>query len=252
MIVAAARAAAGVDPIASRLAPRALVRVVGAASFGLVEHLRIRTRAIDEALIEATAGGVRQVVVLGAGLDARAWRMDELAATTVFEVDHPSTQALKKKRIGDAPLRARAIELVGVDFERDDLEACLARAGHDAAAPTFWIWEGVTPYLTPAAIEATIAIAARRSAPESVLAMTYGTPRLASVPRPMKRVVGPAFRILGEPLRGLMPIERAHELVREHGFAVIRDESIADLARRYAIPMPWWLISEQILFAAKR
>lgn len=59
---------------------------------------------------------------------------------------------------------AREVVFVGVDFEKDDLDERLSNAGHDTSRATTWIWEGVTPYLTPLAIDATLAVAARRSA----------------------------------------------------------------------------------------
>src|ERR1700733_11060515 len=111
--VAAARGIARVDPVAASLVEgplsllmragrsgRASAAVINAAALGLVDHVEMRTRAIDEALCQAVKAGVHQLVILGAGLDARAWRMPELAETHVFEVDHPSTQAYKRGRVG--------------------------------------------------------------------------------------------------------------------------------------------------------
>src|SRR5262249_46565830 len=98
-----------------------------------------RTIAVDEAVREARSP---QLVILGAGLDGRAWRMRELAETTVFEVDHPDTQREKRSRIGTLAQAARDVRFVPVDFTRDSLDEALAAAGHDPARPTTWIWEG--------------------------------------------------------------------------------------------------------------
>ena len=153
-----------------------------ALSLGLVEHLALRTLAIDRVVAASVAKGADQVVILGAGLDARAWRMDAMARAVVFEVDHPSTQRFKRERLGSrtsAGERARAdVRFVEVDFERESLAARLAEAGHDVRRATTWIWEGVTPYLAPEATRATLAIVAVRSAPGSVLAVTYATPSM--------------------------------------------------------------------------
>ena len=126
MVVAAIRAlytelpnsiAVAPDPLAAKLLPRPLTlparlaaratenskergalvhRGLGHATLGLTLHVALRTRAIDDALRESLADGATQVVVLGAGLDGRAYRMKELEAAVVFEVDHPSTQADKR------------------------------------------------------------------------------------------------------------------------------------------------------------
>jgi methyltransferase (TIGR00027 family) len=106
--------------------------------------MRVRTLAIDEAVLAAARDGIRQLVVLGADLCARAWRMEGLADTKVYEVDYPATQDYKRTRLGDLAPKARGVKFVGVDFETDDLKRALEAAGHERAAPTTWIWEGVT------------------------------------------------------------------------------------------------------------
>jgi methyltransferase (TIGR00027 family) len=255
MIVAGARAAAGVDPVAAHLVPApvgAIFRAVRSSraarvlSLGLVDHLELRTRAIDD--VVATAHSP-QVVVLGAGLDARGFRMEALRDAIVFEVDHPSTQAGKRARASALDRAAREVRFVGVDFERDALDERLASAGHDASAATTWIWEGVTPYLTASAVGATLDVVSARSAPGSVLAMTYGTPDLGSVPGALRPLVGPAFRLLGEDLRGLLEPADAQARVVARGFAVVSDDGIADLAARYGVRAPRLVVAERLLVA---
>lgn len=258
MIVAGARAAADVDAVAERLVPQpfgALLHTLRGSrlarffSAGLVDHLELRTRAIDDVVAGAKA---RQLVVLGAGLDARAFRLEALSSTVVFEIDHPSTQAYKRARAAGLTRTAREVRYVGVDFERDDLAERLESAQHDSALPTTWIWEGVTPYLTRSAVEGTLRVIAARSAQQSVLVMTYGTPDLGTVPRALRPFVGPAFRLLGEELRGLMTTEQAHEIVRAHGFDVVEDDRVADLAARHGLRMPRLVVSEHVLVARPR
>lgn len=256
MIVAGARAAAGVDACAERLVPQPFgiafaalrrSRVARVLSLGLVDHLALRTRAIDERIVETAAP---QLVILGAGLDARAHRMDALADTVVFEVDHPATQSFKRERAKELPRVAREVRYVGVDFERENLAELLAAAGHEATLPTTWIWEGVTMYLTEDAIAATLGVIRACTAEGSALVMTYGTPDLGTVPRAFRSLVGPAFHLLGESLRGLMATERAHALVRAHGFAVTADEGTNELAWRYDTRKPLLVIAERVLVAA--
>lgn len=255
MVVAGARAVAGVDACAEALVPRPLGLAFGALrgsrvarllSFGLVDHLELRTRAIDDVIADVAAP---QLVVLGAGLDSRAYRMTALAEAIVFEVDHPATQAFKRARAGRLARTAREVRFVGVDFERDDLGERLGDSGHDPARPTTWIWEGVTPYLTPEAIDATLGVLEARSADGSALVLTYGTPDLETLSRAFQPLVLPAFRVLGEDLRGLMTRERAHALVGAHGFDVTADEGIAELARRYGLREPHLIIPERVLVA---
>src|SRR4051794_21935265 len=114
------------------------------------EVMAPRTVAIDDAVRARTNP---QLVILGAGLDGRPWRMSELSAAEVFEVDHPSSQADKMSRLGDLTPVTPALHFVPVDFTRDSLAALLASAHHDVTTPTTWVWEGVVPYLTPAEVD---------------------------------------------------------------------------------------------------
>jgi methyltransferase (TIGR00027 family) len=106
----------------------------------------VRTRLIDDLVGEAMAGGARQVVLLGAGYDSRAYRIGSMAAARVFEVDHPATQATKQ-RLVDARVRADKrshVSFVPVDLVRDSLAPALREAGFLAGEPVVVVWEGVT------------------------------------------------------------------------------------------------------------
>ena len=188
---------------------------------GLSRSMVIRTLAIDEAVREA---GAPQLVILGAGLDGRAWRMDALRDVRVFEVDHPDTQRQKRARAAALTPTARAIAFVPVDFaQKNDLDAALAASGHDPALPTTWIWEGVVMYLAQPDVEATLQVVQRRSAPGSRLVVAYHRPAL------MLRVLGPFLRRVGEPLRSAFTPEAMRALLGRHGLTVRRDRSLAEL-----------------------
>lgn len=133
-----------------------------------------RTRFIDEALAAALARGVRQIVILGAGFDARAYRLPGIERARVFEVDHPATQAMKRARLARV-LRAPAshVAFVPVDFGRDRLGETTGAAGLRGEARTFLLWEGVTNYLTADAVDATLRWVSGALAPESELLFTY-------------------------------------------------------------------------------
>jgi len=182
--------------------------------------MALRTAAIDAAVRDAAAP---QVVILGAGLDGRAWRMPELASSIVFEVDHPDSQRNKRARTGALAAAAREIRFLAVDFARDSLDTALAQAGHDAAQRTMWVWEGVVMYLTPENVAATLAVLARRSLPGSRLSITY------AAPAPILRLVGLVVRLIGEPFRSAFTREQMAELLARHGFRVLGDDSIPDL-----------------------
>ncbi len=196
---------------------------------GRSQMMAVRTVAIDVAVREVAN---RQVVILGAGLDGRAWRMNELRDTVVFEVDHPDTQREKVARAASLARAAREIRFVAVDFTRDRLDEKLATAGHDPTQPTTWIWEGVVMYLTKAEVEATLQIVSRRSAPRSRLIIAYAAPALIL---PLVRML---VRRVGEPFRSVHTAAKKNTLLTAHGVAVTRDDDLPGLAR--AISEPAW------------
>ncbi|WP_067683170.1 class I SAM-dependent methyltransferase [Nocardia miyunensis] len=197
-----------------------------------------RTVVIDDAVREA---GNPQLVVLGAGLDARAWRMPELAGTTVFEVDHPASQGDKRERAEGLEPVAKSLTFVPVDFGRDALGPALAAAGHDPAAATTWIWEGVLPYLTATQVESTLAVVAERSAVGSRLVATYPVHnRVAVLGRRALRVYS---RLTGgkDPLEHERHIsawtpEQMGTLLAGYGLTVTTDRDLHEVVRELELP----------------
>ncbi|HEY9854926.1 MAG TPA: class I SAM-dependent methyltransferase [Stenomitos sp.] len=184
-----------------------------------------RTVEIDEAVRQA---GHPQLVILGAGLDGRAWRMGELRDTVVFEVDHPDTQRAKRARADKLTPVAREVRFVPVDFTRDKLEEALRAAGHDADRPTTWIWEGVVMYLTRDQIAATLEVLARRSAVGSRLIIAYHRPAL------ILNLLSGWVRRLGEPLRSSFTAPAMRSLLARFGFSVVRDEDLGTIGTELA------------------
>jgi methyltransferase (TIGR00027 family) len=117
-----------------------------------------RSRIAEDALSEAVERGIRQIVILGAGLDTFALRSPHGARQIrIYEVDHPTTQAWKRQRLAEAQLALPPwLILVPVDFERDDLGESLVGAGFQRNSPAFFTWLGVVPYLTQDAIGSTL------------------------------------------------------------------------------------------------
>lgn len=208
--------------------------LLGLASLGLTIHAGLRTAAIDAAVTEALAKGVKQLVVLGAGLDARAYRLPAVRDATVFEVDHPSTQAWKKKRIGARTPIAKALHYVTVDFAKDSLDARLEESGHDASLPTVWIWEGVTMYLPRDARMQTLSVIGDRSAPKSRLVSTYAEPRMSTLPSRAHAIVHGFFALIGEPLIGLVDRKDIARELATVGFTVSTDEGTREWTTKFA------------------
>lgn len=219
----------------------------GVAAAGLaplvpwVLYMQVRTRAIDDALVEAVEAGCRQVVILGAGFDARASRMRAaLRDAAVYEVDHPATQR-RKRAVIDAAGAPSIARYLAWDFERDpmsELPARLAAMGHDPAAPTFTIWEGVTMYLSAEALDATARAVAGYSAPGSRLAFNYVRRDLVDAPGPLTAVVSRFVKGVGEPFRSGFDPSSLPDWLEARGFGIVRDNDFADLAARM-LPSPW-------------
>jgi methyltransferase (TIGR00027 family) len=131
-----------------------------------------RTRTIDDALKRAVAAGIAQLVILGAGYDTRAHRLPELATCRVFEVDRGAMLATKQRLAAPWPRATSKLRYVPTDFDRDDLHGTLRSHGFERGEPAFFIWEGVTPYLSADGVNRTLTFVAE-CAPGSELVFTY-------------------------------------------------------------------------------
>jgi methyltransferase (TIGR00027 family) len=181
---------------------------------------QFRTVILDRALTSALP--IDQLVILGAGLDSRAWRLTGLQKTTVYEVDFPASQAWKRERSAGIPFQAADVRFVSIDFQRDKLAPLLYGAGFDPARPTFWLWEGVTMYLEPEAVSANLAAFAELSAPGSRIALSYLRKKSGRVPRNF------VLALLGEPLRSAFAPEEMAQLAQSRGWRLIQDSNITD------------------------
>lgn len=191
-----------------------------------------RTRWIDDELRQALAAGTRQILILGAGFDARAMRLPGLERTRVFEVDAPETSRAKRERLLQCSALPGHVRYVEADLGRDSLACVLAAAGFDREARSFVLWEGVTNYLSAAAVDATLRFVAQGCAPGSRLLFTYvdsavldGTRTFegtAPVTRLLRRVREPwTFGLDPAGLRAYLE-ERGLVLVRDVGSTEMR------------------------------
>ncbi|MFF2597959.1 SAM-dependent methyltransferase [Streptomyces californicus] len=198
VVVAAARAAENRradrlfhDPLAERFLAEARkrtpVEAVEVVRHPMEHYFAIRTRYFDDVLRRAVAEGCRQVAVLGAGLDTRAFRLDWPIETRVFEVDLPEVFAFKEPVVEAAGAEATCARTVVPTDLSADWEAALLRAGFDPGLPTAWLIEGVLCYLPGKADDAVLAGVTRLSAPGSRLAGEHVSHRVFTDPvaRPM-------------------------------------------------------------------
>jgi methyltransferase (TIGR00027 family) len=149
-----------------------------AVSRSMRAFMVVRSRFAEDQLAAAVANGLRQYVVLGAGLDTFAYR-NPFRQVRVFEVDHPATQAWKYERLKAAKIVIPPeLAFVAVDFEKQKLDVRLEEAGFHSAEPAFFSWLGVTPYLTRGAFEGTLRFIAAMP-PGSGVAFDFAVERSA-------------------------------------------------------------------------
>ena len=197
--------------------------------------LVVRARVAEDTLAEAVAAGVRQYVVLGAGLDTFALRNAD-PSLHVFEVDHANTQTWKRRRIEEEGLVVPAtLQFVPVDFTRDDLAVELRRAGLRPEQDTFFSWLGVAMYLSPDAIRATLQAVSELSGPNGGIVFDFIAPAPRSQPH-LRLIMwwrGRRVARLGEPFREPLAPADAERWLREAGFGHVDILTPQQLTERY-------------------
>jgi methyltransferase (TIGR00027 family) len=193
-----------------------------------------RSRHAEDRLEERVAAGVRQYVVLGAGLDTFAYRNPH-PGLSVYEIDHPATQTDKQERLRSAGVAAPpSVKLAPVDFERETLGQGLARAGFDFSSPAFFAWLGVTPYLEAAAVKETLRVIASLPGGSGVT-FDYAVDRDLLTAPEQRAFDALAARVAaaGEPFRSTFrPPDLASEL-RAMGFSRVEDLDRDAINARY-------------------
>jgi methyltransferase (TIGR00027 family) len=191
-----------------------------------------RSRFAEDHLAQAVANGVKQYVLLGAGLDTFAYR-NPYPELRVFEIDHPATQQWKRELLqrGNITIPGN-LTYAPVDFERQLLSEELQNAGFDSTAPTFFSWLGVIPYLTLAAFRATVSFLAERPT-GSGLVFDYGQPRevLPPLEQLSRDSLASRVQLAGEPFQLFFtPETAAAEL---SAFSRIEDIGVTEINARY-------------------
>ena len=205
---------------------------------GFHDYFVARTRFIDDALTSAVGDGVTQVVILGAGYDSRAYRIPALRAIKVVEVDQPATQQDKIARvrvcIGETP----HVAFVPIDFTTQSLAGALTAETYDRTARTFFLWEGVTPYIDAFAVDATLAFIRESSGSGSIAVFDY-LDEEALLGRSSHRAVTAwvsRTRRTREPVRFGIDPSQIGKFVGERGLKPTAHAAAADLNERYFKP----------------
>jgi methyltransferase (TIGR00027 family) len=231
------------DPFAVAILPpeaRAELQCTPAASrkpfsAALRAFMVCRARFAEDVLAAGVRDrGVRQALILGAGLDTFALR-NPYPNLHVFEVDHPATQAWKRELLAASKLSiSDALTFVPVDFERQSLRQQLQRAGFDFNLPTATTWLGVVPYLTPEAFAATARALGRLPAGSS-LVFDYSQPRevLSYTEQLMHDSLSARVALVGEPFQLFFTPQTLAEELPRYDLAVVEDLDSDALNARY-------------------
>jgi methyltransferase (TIGR00027 family) len=193
-----------------------------------------RSRIAEDALAKAVEGGVRQIVILGAGLDTFALRNPHVAQQVrIYEVDHPATQAWKRQRLAEAQIALPPwLIFVPVDFEQNEIGEKLVAAGFQRNSPAFFTWLGVVPYLTQDAIGRTLDYMS--SIQNSEVVFDYMEPEAFSGElRQLGTERTEQLKKMEErSLSRFKPAAMA-AILRSHGFCAIEDIHFQEIASRF-------------------
>jgi methyltransferase (TIGR00027 family) len=201
----------------------------------VIDLLAMRTLAIDQVVLstlkDTKNANIQQIVILGAGLDCRVFRLPGLSDIDVFEVDHPATQQFKREQTTELKTLSRSFKFVAVDFEKDSLEEKLLSAGFDSARQTIWIWEGVIMYLTDAALRGTLGSIVKLSPGGSLVVAEYREP--SGDKDFWQCYMNALLARCGEPQIGLRTKETMRGELENAGFRVTSDEGMADWSIKF-------------------
>jgi methyltransferase (TIGR00027 family) len=196
-----------------------------------------RTKWIDEEIARALETS-RQLVLLGAGFDTRAYRLPEAQRVNIFELDRAemslAKQAALRGELGSLP---KQVQFVSIDFNTQSVADVLSRAGFDETQPTCFVWEGVTNYLSPQAVDGILRQIAQ-AAGGSMLLFTYVDRRVLDQPTLFfgaEKLLS-RLRSYGEPWTfGLYP-EEIERYLATRGLRLVRDLSVAEVWQRAGRP----------------
>jgi methyltransferase (TIGR00027 family) len=203
---------------------------------GVIGFLVARCRYIDDYLQMCLDAGIQQVVILGAGLDSRAYRFENLKnQVKVFEIDHPATQSVKliklRKIFGTLP---EHVTYVPVDFNEETLQK-LFDFDYYRENKTLFIWEGVVHYLTPEAVDQTLDFIARNSCSGSRIIFDYLYLSALTTAHKRREIVRMqrASKVTGEGITFGIEEGKVEEFLTKRGFTQVHNVTSEDLKNAY-------------------
>lgn len=204
---------------------------------GVCDAVLARTRFIDDCLEDAIEGGLQQVVIMGAGYDTRALRFKRLKENiTVFEVDHPATQKMKLERYKQSRLAVpNDVVFVSTNFNEEDLSQKLFDNGYGSSLKTFFIWEGITYYVSTATIDKTLSFISKNSSEGSSIVFDYFPPSVVDGTSHLveARALRVALKQLGEEFVFGLDSEKIKDFLEKRGFELVKNITAKDYKNIY-------------------
>jgi methyltransferase (TIGR00027 family) len=192
-----------------------------------------RSRIAEDALSRAVEKGLRQIVILGAGLDTFSLRNPH-GGLEIYEVDHPATQAGKRQRVAEAQIALPPwLIFVPVDFELDDVGEKLAAAGFQQNSPAFFTWLGVVPYLTQEAIGRTLDYMSSNQNSEVVFDYMESPEGFSEELRQLEKARTEQLEKIGERLDTRFEPAGIAAILRSHGFCDLEDIDFQEIASKF-------------------
>jgi len=221
--------------ISGRLLHKIVNLVLSRIIPGGTNYVIVRTRYIDDYLLQCIEDDIQQLVILGAGYDSRAFRFNALKERVkIFEFDHPHGQRDKKEKVekisGDLP---NHVIYVPIDFEKDMLDERLFAWGYDKNAKTLFIWEGVTVYLTSEAVYQTLDFVVNNSGEGSSIVFDYVYETVIDGRMEEGQSMRRRAEKAGVPFKFGIEEGTVEELLGKRGFNKVKDVNAKSLEDRY-------------------
>ena len=226
---------------------------------GFHEHLISRTRFIDDLIKKSAASGVEQYVILGAGYDSRAHRLELPSSLRIFEVDQPEVQARKRSKLPKELPNLESITYVAVDFSHQSLTEQLMDAGFDQSKSTVFTLEGVSQYITKEAFDSMIKeMAALTQKANSIFFVSYASELLNKNPEAcfgkgypnaekLAKLITYGSAKVGEPWISFYGAEEIESVLSQNGYSIKENVTLKDLNSRYFAPVGRTLSENQLL-----
>lgn len=225
---------------------------------GFHEHLISRTRFIDDLIKKSVTSGAEQYVILGAGYDLRAHRLELPSSLRIFEVDQPEVQTRKRSKLPRELPNSENVTYVTVDFTHQSLTKQLMDAGFDQSKSTVFTLEGVSQYITKEAVSSTIKeMATLTQKASSIFFISYvdellnknpeacfgkGYPKAAKRAKLIKNLSAKA----GEPWISFYGAEEMESVLSQNGYSIKENVTLEDLNSVYFTPVGRTLPENQI------